>query len=82
MKRLLSCAFNMDTVCVELKFSDGSMIAIDTIAVENEVADNMYQRSELDYLIYNDPIAYADLILNVDPEVYLKAVTINKPFEN
>ena len=82
MKRLLSCDFNMDTVCVELKFSDGSMIAIDTIAVENEVADNMYQRSELDYLIYNDPIAYADLILNVDPEVYLKAVTINKPFEN
>ena len=72
----------MDTICVELKFSDGCMIAIDTIAVENEVADNMYQRSELDYLIYNDPIAYADLILNSDPEVYLKAVTINKPFES
>ena len=51
----------MDTACVELKFFDGSMIAIDTIAVENEVADNMYQRSELDYLIYNDPIGYADL---------------------
>ena len=82
MKRLLSCDFNMDTVCVELKFSDGSMIAIDTIAVENEVADNMYQRSELDYLIYNDPIAYADLILNGNPEVYLKAVTINKPFDS
>ena len=82
MKRLLSCDFNMETVCVELKFSDGSMIAIDTIAVENEVADNMYQRSELDYLIYNDPIAYADLILNGNPEVYLKAVTINKPFES
>jgi len=75
MKRLLSCEFNMDTVCVELKFSDGSMIAIDTIAVENEVADNMYQRSELDYLIYNDPIAYADLILNGNPIAYLKAVT-------
>lgn len=41
MKRLLSCEFNFDTVCVELKFSDGTMIAIDTIAVENEVADNM-----------------------------------------
>ena len=39
------------------------MIVIDTIAVENEIADNMYQRSELDYLIYNDPIAYAELIL-------------------
>ena len=48
---------------MELKFLEGSMIAIDTIAVENRVADNMYQRSELDYLIYNDPIGYADLIL-------------------
>lgn len=81
MKCLLSCEFNMDTACVELKFSDGSMIAIDTIAVENEVADNMYQRSELDYLIYNDPIAYADLILNGDPVTYLKAVTEYKPLD-
>ena len=65
----------MDTCCVELKFSDGSMIDIDTIAVENEAAKNMYQRSELDYLIYNDPVGYADLILNGDPENYLKTVT-------
>ena len=75
MDRLISCEFNMDTACVELKFLDGSMIAIDTIAVENEVADNMYQRSELDYLIYNDPIGYADLILNGNPETYLKKGT-------
>ncbi len=73
--RILSCAFNMDTACVELKFDDGSMIAIDTIAVENEVTDNMYQRSELDYLIYNDPVAYAELILNGNPETYLRTVT-------
>ena len=44
MKELISCKFNFATVCVELKFSDGSVIAIDTIAVENEIADNMYQR--------------------------------------
>jgi hypothetical protein len=80
--KILSCAFNMDTVCVELKFDDGTMIAIDTIAVENEVADNMYQRSELDYLIYNDPVAYADLILNGDPEIYLKTVTEYKPLDS
>ena len=79
MKTLISCAYNMDNCCVELKFADGSMIAIDTIAVENEVADNMYQRSELDYLIYNDQIGYADLILNGDPETYLKTVTEYKP---
>lgn len=82
MKTLISCAYNMDNCCVELKFADGSLIAIDTIAVENEVADNMYQRSELDYLIYNDPIGYADLILNGDPETYLKTVTEYKPLDS
>ena len=75
MDRLISCEFNMDTACVELKFFDGRMIAIDTIAVENEVADDMYQRSKLDYLVYNDPVAYAELILNGNPEAYLKTVT-------
>ena len=81
MDRLISCELNMDNACVELKFLDGSMIAIDTIDVETEVADNMYQRSELDYLIYNDPIGYADLILNDDPEIYLKTVTECKPLD-
>ena len=80
--KLLSCVFNIDTACVELKFDDGSTIAIDTIAVENEVADNMYQQSELDYLIYNDPVAYAELILNGDPEKYLKAVTVYRPLDS
>lgn len=82
MSKLLSCEFNMDTACVELRFSDRSMISIDCIAVENEIADNLYERSELDYLIYNAPLEYADLILNGDPERYLKAVTEYKPFEN
>ena len=82
MKTLISCAYTMDNCCVELKFRDGRMIAIDTIAVENEIADNMYQRTELDYLIYNDPIAYADLILNGDPETYLKTVTEYKPLDS
>lgn len=79
--KILSCEFNMDTACVELKYADGSMIFVDTIAVENEVANNMYERSELDYLIYNDPTAYADLLLNGDPEMYLKAVTEYKPLD-
>lgn len=81
MRKILTCEFNMDTACVELKYSDGSMIAINTIAVENEVSNNMYERSELDYLIYNDPVAYAGLIINGDPEAYLKAVTEYKPLD-
>ena len=75
MKTIKSCEFNMDTGCVELRFQDGSMISIDCTAVENEAADNLYERSELDYLIYNDPLAYADLVLNGDVEAYLNAVT-------
>ena len=81
MKTLISCAYNMDNCRVELKFTDGSMIAIDTIAVENEVARNMYERSELDYLIYSDPVGYADLILNGELETYLKSVTEYKSFD-
>ena len=81
MESLLSCEFNMNTACVELRYLDGSKISIDCTAVENEVADNMYQRSELDWLIYYDPAAYADLILNGDPETYLKTVTEYKPLD-
>ena len=80
--KLLSCKLNMDTACVELKFADGSMIAIDTLAVENAVADNMYERSELDYLIYNAPLEYANLVLNGDPEKYVKVLTEYRPFDN
>ena len=82
MDRLISCEFNMDTACVELKFANGSMSARDTIAVETVIADNRYQRSELDYLIYNDPIGYVELILNGNPETYLKTVTEYKPLDS
>lgn len=82
MRKVLSCEFNPDTACVELCMEDGTLLSIDCTAVENEVADNRFQRSELDYLIYNDPLAYADLILNGDVEAYLNAVTEYKPYEN
>ena len=67
---------------MELRLDDGTLLSIDCTAVENEVADNRFQRSELDYLIYNDPLDYADLILNGDVEAYLNAVTEYKPYEN
>ena len=73
MERLISCEFNMDTACVELKFTDGSMIAIDTNAVEREFCDNMYQRSELDWLIYNKPLEYAQLVLEGNLEEYVQS---------
>ena len=72
MRKIVSCKFNMDTACVELCLDDGTLLSIDCTAVENEVASNRFQRSELDWLIYNDPASYADLILNGNPEKYLK----------
>jgi len=81
MRKILSCEFNLDTACVELRLDDGTLISIDCTTVESEVANSMYQRSELDWLIYNDPPAYAELILNGDPEQYLKAVTAKSLFD-
>ena len=66
------CKFNMDTSCVELLLRDGRMISIDCTRVEDVLDVTMAQRSELDYLIYNDPLAYAELILNEDPKEYLR----------
>ena len=81
MRKILSCEFNLDTACVEMYMEDGTMLSINGVAVENEVANSMYQRSELDWLIYNDPLSYAELILNGAPELYLKAVTQKTPLD-
>ena len=67
-----ACKFNMDTGCVELLLRDGRMISIDCTGVEDVLNVTMAQQTELDYLIYNDPLGYADLILNGDLAEYLK----------
>ena len=82
MRKILSCACNLDTACVELHLEDGTLLSIDCTAVENEVANSMYQRSELDWLIYNDPASYAEMVLNGDPELYLKTVTKYEPLDD
>jgi len=69
-----ACHFNMDTGCVELLLRDGRKISIDCTGVEDTLDVTMAQRLELDYLIYNDPLAYAELILNGEPEEYQRNV--------
>ena len=73
--KFLSCRFNIDTACVELRCADGRVVSIYTPAVEDAYAKNMYQRSELDWLIDHDPAGYAQLILHCDVEEYLKKAT-------
>ena len=70
-----ACHFNMDTGCVELTLQDGRKISIDCTRVEDALDVTVAQRAELDYLIYTDPLGYADLILNGNLEEYLKNVT-------
>ena len=68
------CHFYMDTGCVELLLRDGRNISIDCTGVEDALDATIAQRSELDYLIYNDPLAYADLILDSGIEGYIASI--------
>ena len=77
-----SCEFNIDTACVEVKLDDGSMVSIDCIAVENEYANNMYEASELDFLIYNEPMSYVRLLLSGKTEEYLQNNTDHTPLSD
>ena len=77
-----ACKFNMDTGCVELLLRDGRMISINCTGVEDALDVTMSQKSELDYLIYNDPLGYANLILNGDSEKYLKNVSGSRTLED
>ena len=67
-----ACHFNMDTGCVELLLRDGRMISIDCTGVEDALDVAIAQQTEMDYLIYNDPLAYAELVLNGDLKEYLR----------
>ena len=63
MMKLLFCRYNMDTNRVEARFEDGTTVAIDCIAIENEYGNTPAQRAELDWLLYNKPLEYAQLVL-------------------
>ncbi|MGN0573340.1 MAG: DUF6061 family protein [Acutalibacteraceae bacterium] len=80
--QIMSCEFNIDTAGVEVKMTDGSLVSIDCIAVENEYANNMYETSELDYLIYNDPMSYVKLLLSGRMEEYLQNNTDYTPLSD
>ena len=71
MMQLLSCRYNMDTNRVEARFEDEITLAIDCIAIENEYGNAPAQRAELDWLLYNKPLEYAQLVLGGEIERYL-----------
>lgn len=60
-----ACHFNMDTGCVKLLLRDGKKAFSDCTVDEDELDVTMAQRSELSYLIYNDPLGYKEYLKNV-----------------
>lgn len=72
MSKLIWVGFNMDSSCVEARFSDGTMIAVDCKAVETALDANTLQRSELDWLIYNKPLEYVQAVFSGEIEDYIK----------
>ncbi len=73
MDKLVSCKFNIDTACVELRYTDESILSINCIAVEDEFGYSPHARAELDWLIYNDPLSYAQMLLDDKLEEYIKS---------
>jgi len=71
MNKLLSCRYNTDTNRVEARFEDGTTLAIDCIAVEDEYGSTPAQRAELDWLLYNKPLEYVQMVLRGEMECYL-----------
>ncbi len=81
-KKVMSCEFNIDTACMEVRYTDGSMISVDCTLVDAEVARNMYESSELEWLVYNAPIDYVNLLFHGDIQGYLRNETEYHSFEN
>mgnify|MGYP000407253510 FL=1 len=71
MNNLLSCRYNMDTNRVESRFEDGTILSIDCTAIEGEYGNTPAQRAELDWLLYNKPLEYTQLVLSGEIEHYL-----------
>ena len=71
MMKLLSCRYNMDTNRVEARFGDGTSLSIDCIASEDEYGNTPAERAELDWLLYNKPLEYAQIVLRKEMARYL-----------
>ena len=76
---IIDAGYDMDSGYVYAKFITGDIVLIDCDEIEKTYANNMYERSELDYLIYNDPASYVELVLGNDVEKHLRKNTQYTP---
>lgn len=72
MRKLISCEFNIDIACVELRYADGEVLSIYTPGIEDSFDTTLPMRTEMDWLIYNAPLEYAQMVLDGTLEQYLR----------
>ncbi|MCC8155677.1 MAG: DUF6061 family protein [Oscillospiraceae bacterium] len=70
--KLIHCEFNIDTASVELRFADGTEISIYTPGVDDVICPTFPMQTEIDWLIYNEPLTYARLVLSGELEQYAR----------
>ncbi len=75
MSKLLSCKFNIDTACVELRYAGGQSVNIYCPGVEDSFETTLDMRAEMDWLIYNAPFEYAKMVLDDTLEGYLRGTS-------
>ena len=77
----VSCNYNIDTACVEVRCGGNLILSIDCIAVEDTIPRNRFERSALDWLVYNAPLEYLELVLSGEIEDYLRKYTDYSPVD-
>ena len=72
MKQIISCEFNIDTASVEVMYADGTTLSIYTPGVDATLDITIKAQAEVDWLIYNEPVTYVNLVLSGELESYVK----------
>jgi predicted lipase len=74
MKTIKSCAFNIDTACVDVVCENGGTLSIYTPMIEESLRTTVHSRSKLDWLIENEPMEYARMVLDGTMQKYLDGI--------
>lgn len=71
MLKIKTCAFIHDTACVDIIFDNGEGVSLYTVEIENQLEADMVGRSKMDWLIFNEPMTYVQLILSGEMQGFL-----------
>ena len=71
MKTIKSCKFNIDNACVEIICDNGNIVSLYTPMIEESLSTTVYSRSKLDWLIENEPLDYARMVLDGTLQEYV-----------